>query len=40
MGEINFVILLAFVTFALVAIWMWRTKKNAEKGLPKSRKKS
>lgn len=34
MGEINFVIILALVTFALVGLWMYRSKKKAVKGLP------
>jgi len=38
MGEVNFVIVLALVTFGLVALWMWRSKKNAEKGLPKDKR--
>lgn len=37
MGETSFVLLLALVTFGLVAAWMWRTKKKAEKGLPESK---
>ena len=37
MGETSFVLVLALVTFALVAAWMWRTKKKAEKGLQESK---
>jgi len=35
MGEVGFVVVLAAVTFGLAALWAWRTRKKAMKGLPK-----
>jgi len=34
MGEVGFIVLLAVVTFGLAALWAWRSRKKAVKGLP------